>query len=163
MGRITKRGFENISAKVGNAGGALRDELRAALQESLEEGRDEMQRRIQISGTGKTWVANWDDWKNATAGRRGSTPGRVAKGHMRDSVTYSMSGDTKYRVRGRVGWTGRLGDDRYFIAQDQGFKHAITGQKVKGMLILRDIGKFVDDRFERRARVVAQRIARLDF
>lgn len=163
MGKVVKRGFERISKKVGDAGPALRRELGGALQESLEEGRDEMQRRIENAGTGKTWVANWDKWRNAQPGRRGSSPGRVASGNMRDSATYEMTSDSKYRVRGRVGWLGRLGKNVYFIAQDEGFKHHITGEQIKGMMILRDIGGFVDDEFERRAETIARRIANFDF
>lgn len=163
MGKVVVRGFDRVSRKIGEVGPELHSQLKYALQESLEEGRDEMRRRIENSGTGKTWVANWDRWANAHPGRRGSAPGRVASGRMRDQVTFEMSSDTKYRVRGRVGWTGRLGKDRYFIAQDQGFRHHITGEMVQGMMILRSIGTFVDERFEERAEHIALRIARLDF
>lgn len=82
---------------------------------------------------------------------------------MQERVTFEMSSDTKYRVRGRVGWVGRLGKDRYFVAQDQGYRHHITGEMVQGMMILRDIGAFVDDRFEERAERIARSIANLDF
>lgn len=163
MGKVVVRGFDRVSKRIGQVGPELHRQLKGALQESLEEGRDEMQRRISNSGTGKTWVANWDSWAHAHAGRRGSYPGRVASGRMRDQVTFEMSSDTKYRIRGRVGWVGRLGEDRYFIAQDQGFRHHITGEMVKGMMILRDIGRFVDERFEERAEDIARSIARLDF
>ena len=163
MGRVIVRGFDSISKKVGKAGPELHRQLKGALQESLEEGRDEMRRRIGEAGTGKTWVANWDRWANAQPGRRASAPGRVASGRMQERVTFEMSSDTKYRVRGRVGWTGRLGKDRYFVAQDQGYRHHITGEMVQGMMILRDIGQFVDDRFEERAERIARDIANLDF
>lgn len=163
MGKVIVRGFDAISKKIGEVGPELHRQLKGALQESLEDGRDEMRRRIESGGTGKTWVANWDRWANAHPGRRASSPGRVASGRMRDRVTFEMSSDTKYRVRGRVGWTGRLGKDRYFVAQDQGFRHHITGERVQGMMILRDIGNFVDQRFEERAERIARSIADLDF
>ncbi len=163
MGRVIFRGFDAISKKVGEAGPELHRQLKGALQESLEEGRDEMRRRIGESGTGNTWVANWDSSVNAHPDRRASMPGRVASGRMQERVTFEMSSDTKYRVRGRVGWVGRLGKDRYFVAQDRGYRHHITGEMVQGMMILRNIGAFVDDRFEERAERIARDIANLDF
>ena len=163
MGRVVVRGFDSISRRIGQVGPALHSELKSALQESLEEGRDEFRQRIANSGTGKTWAGNWGRWSHGHPGRTGSSPGRVASGRMLDRVTFEMSSDTKYRIRGRIGWLGRLGDDRYFVAQDQGFVHNITGQKVAGMMILRDINNFVDDRFEEKAERVAKRIANLDF
>lgn len=163
MGKVIVRGFDRVSKRIGQVGPELHRQLKGALQESLEDGRDEMRRQIETRGTGKTWVANWDSWAHATPGRRGSMPGRVASGNMRDMATFEMSGDTKYRIRGRVGWLGRLGKNKYFIAQDQGFTHHITGQQVQGMMILRNINNYVDDRFEERAEGIARKIANLDF
>lgn len=159
-------GFTRVSRRVGEAGGVLHTRLREAMQESLEEARDEMRDRIAGDTGGKPqWVAKWKNppWGNAHNGRTGSVGGRIASGNMIDKVTFEMSADTKYRVRGRVGWLGRLGKDRYVIAQDQGFKHAITGEQVKGMMILRSIGEFADNAFERRAEVIARDVAQFNF
>lgn len=156
--------FRRISKLSGGIGGELQRQLKSALQESLEEGRDEMRRLIETRGTGKTWVANWDSWANATPGRRASAPGRVGSGRMRDEATFAMSPDTKNRIVGRVGWVGRIGADRkYFMAQEQGFRHNITGQQIAGMMILRQVADFVDDRFAERAEAIALKLARFDF
>lgn len=163
MAKPVIRGFANISKRVGEAPAVLQLRLKAALQESLEEGRDEMRRLIEARGSRSPWVANWDGWKNAHPGRRGSEPGRVASGKMRDMATFTMSSDTKYRVRGRVGWVGRLGKNRYFTAQDQGFTHHITGQQIEGMMVLRDAARKVDEEFEKRAEKIARDVANFDF
>ncbi len=162
MGRLIVRGFTSTSKKIGEASDVLQKKLDSAMRESLKEGQAYGRSRIDTAGTGKTWSGDWGSMKNSHPGRQSSTPGRVASGKMREKFSFESSVSAG-KVNGRIGWLGRLGEDRYFIAQEEGFRHSITGERVEGMKIMRDVGQFVDAQFESKAEKIAKDIANLDF
>lgn len=157
------KNFVTMGRKVGALESTSRTMMRGAIQESLEDGVKEARKLIASRGTGRTWYGDWGSWPNGQPGRTGSRPGRVASGRMLDALTFEMRPDTSGRVRGRFGWVGRLGDLKYAPMQDQGFKHWITGENIKGMLALRDAGLFADEMLNIRSERIAKRLADLDF
>ncbi len=160
---VKRKNFDLISKKVDGLEGATRQKMKAALQESLEDGRDRLRELIAERGTGRTWYGDWGSMPHGTPGRTASSPGRSATGRMMDAATFTMSNDTKNRVRGRLGWLGRLGDLKYAPMQDQGFEHWITGEQIEGMMAMRDAARYTDEQFERRAEKVARELANFDF
>lgn len=160
---VKRKNFDLISKRIDGLEGATRNKMRVALQESLEDGRDKLRELIDQRGTGRTWYGGWGSMPHGTPGRTGSSPGRNATGKMRDSATFEMSADSKYRVRGRFGWLGRLGDSKYMPMQDQGFTHWLTGEHIEGMMAIRDARQYADEQFERRAEKVARELANFDF
>ena len=152
---VKRRGFERLSKVAKGLEPATRNKVRVAMQESLEEGRDELRRLIDERGTGRTWYGDWGSMPHGTPGRTASKPGRNASGNMRELASFEISADTKNRVRGRFGWLGRLGSNSYVIAQDQGFRHWITGEQIQGMRAVRDAAIHADQEFERRAEKIA--------
>lgn len=123
--------------------GALVDKIdrvaEQVVEEAVEYGADAVREIIQSSGTGNSWDESWDSFSHATVGRYSSAPGRVASGLMGQSV-----GDTVDTVPGQIvvgsfGWLGESVPD-YFLAQEGGFTHNITGQQVEGMYAIADGG-----------------------
>lgn len=156
-------GFTRLSKSAEGLEGAARRKMRVAMQDSLEDGRDELRDLIEQRGTQRQWAGDWGSMPHGKRGRTASAPGRDAFGRMKDAATYEISADTKHRVRGRFGWLGRLGDGKYMPMQDSGFRHWITGEEIEGMHALRDAREYADKRFERRAEVIAKELADFDF
>lgn len=86
---------------------------------------------IETRGTGRVWKRTY--YKRGIA-RRGSSPGRVWTGQMRDDIGTDIDyGDNK--IVTRVGWINRVQD--YYELQEMGFDHPSTGP-VPGMFAFAD-------------------------
>lgn len=158
---VRKRGFQRISKQVGALSGVARDEMRNVIGQSTEAGAEAMRDRVRLSGTGKTWVGDWGGYPNGTPGRTGSFNGRIATGEMLDKIVSSVDTDSKFRVRGRFGWL--RGSKPYFMFQDEGFRHALTGQLIEGMQAIRQGNEVAEEVFQEGAERVARQLARFEF
>lgn len=106
-----------------------------------------MQEMIAIRGTGRHWSGDFGSLAHGYPGRTASTPGRVASGHMVDSVGWRVEMEGGKLV-GEFGWlTNR---DPYFLFQEDGFTHNITGEHIAGMLALQDSSIQTREEFLRR-------------
>jgi hypothetical protein len=106
-----------------------------------------MQQMIRTRGTGRSWSGDFGSLAHGHPGRTASSPGRVASGHMVDSVAWraEMEGG---KLVGEFGWlTNR---DPYFLFQEEGFRHNVTGEKIAGMMALEDAGIQGREEFLRR-------------
>lgn len=113
----------------------------------VKDAADLMKQMISVRGTGRSWSGDFGSLPHGYPGRTSSTPGRVASGNMRDSVAWrvEMNGG---KLIGEFGWlTNR---DPYFLFQEDGFSHNITGEKIAGMLALQDAGIQSREEFLRR-------------
>lgn len=113
----------------------------------VKDAADLMKQMISVRGTGRSWSGDFGSLPHGYPGRTSSTPGRVASGNMRDSVSWrvEMNGG---KLIGEFGWlTNR---DPYFLYQEDGFSHNITGEKIAGMLALQDAGIQSREEFLRR-------------
>ena len=101
--------------------------------------------RIETAGTGREWEGNWETAPHGTAGRHSSDPGRDASGEMKSAVHswYSTGKDGKSRMA--FGWTNPSQRKEYFLFQEGGFDHAITGEHIEGMYAVSDAAQFVFD------------------
>lgn len=100
-----------------------------AIITATKTGGDEMRRIIETSGTG--WVGRWF---SATAA------GRVDTGRMLGDVS-----EKRTKRSGSWGWGLNGGKpDMYYIYQEKGFRHYITGKNVKPMHAL--LGSFIKAR-----------------
>lgn len=122
----------------------LVDNVGEAMGDVVSYGADRMVEMIETRGTGKVWAADWSNWPNGTAGRDGSYPGRVASGQMRSDVSENVAIDGN-RISGSFGWLS--GTQTYYLAQELGFRHHITGGYVDGMHALRDSARETDEMF----------------
>ena len=131
--------FRGRVANVEQAGEQVLDDAR---QRGAEYVRD----MIRTRGSRDPWVANWDNWPNAHPGRRGSAPGRVASGKMLDAVDSWISpGSTSADGKTRMAFGFTRLREKYFLAQEGGFEHHITGQSVGGMHAIADAAEAIRD------------------
>lgn len=61
---------------------------------------------------------------------------RYDTGLMFDSVEYKMLSSLPSRVSGEFGWTDE--QRKYFVYQEKGFQHYLSGKKIPAMNALRD-------------------------
>lgn len=108
----------------------VEDRMWASLDDVMFEASEKMRNLIETRGTGKTWTKPW-------GGRSGSIPGRVDSGYMRDQARYELRRNGSV-MTGVLGWTDN--QEMYFIFQDEGFTHWLTGDDIKGMNALVDSG-----------------------
>lgn len=103
----------------------------------VQDAAELMQEMIAVRGTGRQWSGDFGSLAHGYPGRTSSTPGRIASGHMVDSVSWRVEMEGGKLV-GEFGWlTNR---DPYFLYQEDGFRHNITGEKIAGMFALEDAG-----------------------
>lgn len=91
----------------------LEEEAERLVQGAIEEGAEAMEMVIATSGTG---------WKDRQ--------GRVETGKMLDHVKEFGTERDGNRVEGKFGWDD---PENYFIYQEQGFRHWISGKDVVPM------------------------------
>lgn len=127
------KGFQNVGRAVEQANEELQIELARA-------GRDKMKEFIETRGTGETWTRRRRAKGLQGRLRRGSYPGRVNTGNMRDSVTVRFEGQGS-RKAAAFGWIRNFED--YFGYQENGFYHVYAGRRVRGMFALRDARRHV--------------------
>lgn len=131
--------------KVANVNQAGEDVLEAA----SERGAEYVRYYISTRGTGKTWTGDWSRRDNGTAGRTGSYPGRDASGEMLDAVDSWVSrggGSADGRTRMAFGFTRARKD--YFLAQEGGFRHNVTGETIEGMHAISDAAETIRQELE---------------
>lgn len=104
-------------------------ELRFAMEDTVEYTQEVMREAVETSGTDKEWSRPW-------RGRQYSGRGRVETGKMRDSIDTEVSVERNSDVVGRVGWL--TGTPEYAKYQELGFRHWITGEFISGMMATRD-------------------------
>lgn len=124
---VTLSGFAELEARLDPQ--RLMDQIQDIAEESLADGKRDMEASIKSRGTGKTWQKPW-------GGRAGSFPGRVDSGDMLDAVEGRVTRRTTTRVEGILGWPD--GSPDYFRFQEAGFRHIMAGADVAGMMALRD-------------------------
>lgn len=126
-GGVQLSGFEALSARLDPQ--RLMDKIEKATQESLDNGKTDMQHSIETRGTGKTWQRTWN-------GRAGSYPGRVDSGDMLHAVEGKITSRHSASIEGILGWAD--GSPDYFRYQNIGFYHRMAQTDVAGMQALRD-------------------------
>lgn len=100
---------------------------------------------IASRGRNRSWE---DSWPSRAGGRRwGSGPGRIDSGEMFDNVKSRVeySSDT---IKGEFGWLDN--EEMYYLFQEDGFTHFISGEYIPGMLALQDAGIQSQQEFIRR-------------
>lgn len=105
-------------------------------------GAEHMKNTVETSGTGKTWQRPHYAKDSLESGRlrRGSSPGRVNTGNMRDSIGVRFERGAK-RVQAAFGWIRNY--EPYFGYQEGGFNHKQARITVPGMFALRDARRYV--------------------
>lgn len=99
------------------------------MEQLVSDAADLMRRLIMTRGTGKVWS------RPGPSGRTGSFPGRVDSGDMYSAVAHAVSGDGR---RGEFGWLDN--QEPYFLYQEDGFRHWISGEHIPAMFALQDAG-----------------------
>lgn len=123
-GSWPKKGQYNVAAEKNLIAG-----MTSAMHAAMEMAEREGVRRINTSGTGRTWAYP------SPNGRAGSYGGRVDTGEMRDQFGSNVE-EGAGSVEGKFGWLE--GTPFYFLFQEYGFRHWITGELIEGMQALRE-------------------------
>lgn len=114
------------------------------LAEAADRGAEYVRYLIMTRGTGKQWKGDWSRWPNGVEGRTASEPGRVATGEMLDAVDSWVSREgVDGKTRMAFGFTRAR--QAYFLAQEGGFRHPITGESVEGMHAVSDAAEYIKD------------------
>lgn len=146
-------GFEALERRldVGRVMDIVADAAKGAVEESAEAQKEYIRGE---SGTGNTWVANWDNMPNAMPGRKASIPGRNASGALVNAVEGRVIREGN-RVIGEVGWLEDI--PKYASFQEHGGSHNIIDSLfVSGMHSLR----VAEESLGREANLMADEIAR---
>lgn len=112
------------------------EESKEALRQAAEDGAAIMRDMIESRETGRDWGTDFPGFRNSTPGRFGSHDGRVASGKMRDGVTSSYTESGKGNAVARFGWLDGVED--YYMYQEGGFRHYVTGAWIEGMYAMQD-------------------------
>lgn len=110
--------FKNFEGRLKAARQEFRDCLDAAMVEAIQLGVETGKDKIETSGTVKS-------------GKRG----RIKTGTMLNEFKGNVDIGRAETV-GRVGWAQRRED--YFLYQELGFAHYLSGEEIDGMLALKD-------------------------
>lgn len=115
--------------------------INLAVNEAINDGAVVMRETIMTTGT-KRYPGTDSAWKSAWRGRNskelryGSGDSRFETGKMLNAVDAKMLEVSSRKSKGVFGWLNTQED--YFVYQDQGFTHWITGDKIPAMNALRD-------------------------
>lgn len=119
------------------------------LSDAAERGAEYVRYLISTRGTGRTWSGDWSRFPNGWPGRTGSTPGRVASGEMLDAVdSWVSSGGSSKDSKTRMAFGFTRARQAYFLSQEGGFKHNITGESIEGMHAISDANEFIRQQIE---------------
>ena len=106
-----------------------------AVEETITEAAREMRTFIKTRGTDRQWSGYYIGRSGIPRNRSGK--GRIDSGNMLNSVGSQYVVDTRNVKTGEFGWLS--GDpENYFLKQEQGFRHYLTGEFIKPMEALRD-------------------------
>jgi len=101
---------------------------------AVTEGASVMREIISNQGTNKDWGSSWP---SRAQGRKSSSGiGRIDTGEMLKSVDSKIVQSGKGRTVGEFGWLNN--QEEYFIYQDKGFRHWISGESIPAMNALRN-------------------------
>lgn len=129
MGIIISNDLNRLQLHLKHSARILQPSVDKIVKEATKTGANEMRRIIETSGTG--WVGKWF---TATA------QGRVDTGYMLSNVSESFT-----KRSGSWGWGLNGGKvEPYFVFQNYGFHHYISGKQVPGMNAL--LGSFLKAR-----------------
>jgi hypothetical protein len=115
--------------------------INLAVNEAVTDGAVVMRETIMSTGT-KRYPGTRDAWKSAWRGknsgelRYGTGDARFETGKMVNAVKSAMLESSNTKASGVFGWLNT--QEEYFIYQDKGFRHWITGDKIPAMNALRD-------------------------
>lgn len=118
------------SAKIGDTQTTLKNIVDVA----VTEGATAMREITLNNGTNNDWGAFWPS--RAFGRKSSSTRARVDTGEMLNSIDSKILDSSPTKASGEFGWTKN--QQEYFIYQDQGFRHWITGEWIYGMEALRN-------------------------
>jgi hypothetical protein len=131
----------------------MKDRLVTIVEETIEDAAVVMRDTIMTTGTNKQWKSPWRG-RNSGYLRYGSDEARYDMGWMKKAVKARMKERTQTKASGEFGWLDQQED--YYIYQDQGFTHWITGDKIPAMNALRDAATFARVTIEKRLRDIFQ-------
>lgn len=112
-----------------------------AVDEAITDGALVMRETIMSTGT-KRYPGSDNAWKSGWRGRNsgemryGTGDSRWEIGKMFGAVKSAMLESSNRHAKGEFGWLDIQED--YFIYQDKGFRHWITGETIPAMNALRD-------------------------
>lgn len=129
----------------------MKDRLETIVEDTIDESAVIMKDIIMSTGTDKMWKSPWRG-RNSGMVRYGSTTARFDAGLMVKAVKARMKERTSTSARGEFGWLDSQED--YYVYQDKGFTHWITGDKIPAMNALRDAATYARTTIEKRLRDV---------
>lgn len=106
-----------------------------AVEETIVESAKQMKTMIRTRGTNRQWSGYYIGRSGVP--RNHSGRGRVDSGNMVDSVRSQYVLDRPNIKTGEFGWIDGDPED-YFLKQEKGFTHQLTGQFIEPMNALRD-------------------------
>lgn len=130
FGQFLKANLDDIGVKIN-----------VAVNEAINDGAVVMRETIMTTGT-KRYPGTEDAWKSGWRGRNsgemryGTGDARFETGKMVNAVDAKMLEVSSRKSKGVFGWLNTQED--YFIFQEKGFTHWITGDKIPAMNSLRD-------------------------
>jgi hypothetical protein len=108
--------------------------INLVVDEAVTDGAVVMREIIMSTGTNKDWGSSWPS--RAFGRKSSSTEARYDTGEMLNSVKSAMLEVSPRKSSGVFGWLNNQQD--YFIYQDKGFTHWISGDKIPAMNALRE-------------------------
>lgn len=127
----------------------MKERLETIVEDTIDEAAVVMKDTIMSTGTNKVWKSAWKG-RNSGVLRYGTDNTRYDAGWMRNAVKARMKERSATRAAGEFGWLDKQED--YYIYQDQGFTHWITGEKIPAMNALRDAATYAKVTIEKRLR-----------
>jgi hypothetical protein len=132
---------------------SMKDRLETIVEDTIDEAAVVMRDAIMTKGTNREWKSPWKG-RNSGMVRYGSDESRYDAGWMKKAVKARMKERTQTRALGEFGWLDQQED--YYVYQEQGFTHWITGDKIPAMNALRDAATFARVTVEKRLRDIFQ-------
>lgn len=130
FGSALSKGLDDVGKKIASA-----------VDEAITDGAVVMRETIMSTGT-KRYPGTQDAWKSAWRGknsgelRYGTGDARFETGKMVNAVKSAMLESSNTKASGVFGWLNT--QEEYFVYQDKGFRHWITGENIPAMNALRD-------------------------
>jgi len=132
MGVTMTRTFENLGTGLRKQFSELTTRLTHDMEKAIQVGAESVQHVVDTSGTTKSGKA-----------------GRIIKGDMRKEVDSRITQASSTMVEGEYGWLEQ--SPFYWLYQEYGFKHWISGETIKGMFALRQSSDIAWAEFNRLA------------
>jgi hypothetical protein len=150
-------GFKRLEERFTDA--ELLPAVESAMEEAMNAGKQRILEVIDTSGTSGPWPDPFPKiWRNS--GNKTQPDGsRNDTGKMRDNIDSRVLISGRGTVRGELGWL--KGTEEYFLAQEYGFYHNMTGNWITGMFAFRE-GKEVaaDVFYDRVGRAIEEQFSK---